>query len=190
MPRIFVAIPLPAGVAAALADVLPRDLPGLRRVDAALLHFTLAFIGQVPEQQVSGVRTAVETAVRGSEPFAVALDSVGRSPESGRIRIVWGGASAAAARIERLGAAVRAELGRRRLPFDPRPLWAHVTLARVRDEASADDARSIVAAVEAARVPEGLEFAAGAVHVMESRLSSKGPLYSSRARIPLTGPAR
>jgi 2'-5' RNA ligase len=109
----------------------------------------------------------------------------------------------AADRVVRLGGAVRAELLRRQVRFDAKPLRAHVTLARVRDGASDDEARAIAAAVTAARL-DGLAFRADEVQVVESTLSSrvppggsrvppggsKAPLYSSRARIPLAGPSR
>lgn len=190
MPRLFIGIPLPPDVAAGLARLAPADLAALRHVDPGLLHFTLAFLGQVEEARVGEVGEAVRTATDGAEGSAIVFDTVGRFPETGRIRIVWAGASGADARVEGLGTVVRAELERRQLPFDRRALRAHVTLARVRDRASAADMGAIADAVAAARVPAGLAFRADAVHVMESRLSAKGPLYSSRARIPLAGPSR
>lgn len=188
MPRIFVAIPLPPAVAADLARSLPA-LPGLRRAEPDLLHLTLAFVGRIAEERVPDVVAAAEAAARGSGAFDVPLTAVGRFPDHGPPSVVWAGTGAAAEAIERLGAAVRAELGRRRIPVDAKPLRAHITLARVRDGATADEARAIDAAVKAARTGT-LAFRAEDVHVMESRLGPKGPRYSSRARIPLAGRPR
>lgn len=185
MPRIFVALPIPPETAGALAGLLPQELSGLKRVGAELLHVTLAFIGSVGEERVPEIATAVEAAASGGRAFDVAIDGLGRFPPSGRPQVLWVGTGAAAAEIERLGELVRAGLARGRVPFDPKPLRAHVTIARVRDDASADEAKAIAAAVAGARAPAGLRFRADAVHVMESTQSPRGPRYSSRARIPL-----
>lgn len=188
MPRLFVAIPLPRDVAGEAASIVP-PLPGARPVAPELMHLTLAFLGQVGEERVADVTASARAAAGTMGPFPVELRSVGRFPEHGRPSVVWLGTSPKAAdAIVRLGASVRAELLRHQVPFDPKPLRAHVTLARIRDRSGDDEARAIVAAVNAARVPRDLSFVASAVHVMESRLSREGPLYSSRAELPLTGP--
>lgn len=184
------AIPVPAQVAAALDRLLPA-LPSLRRVAPELMHVTLAFIGQVGEERVADVTEAVGVAALTSGPVPIDLSTVGSFPVHGLPRVVWAGAGPRAAEaIVRVGASVRAELLRYGVPLDPKPLRAHVTIARVREEASDVDARALAAAVTAARLGRELAFLASSVHVMESRLSSKGPLYSSRAEVPLVGPSR
>lgn len=188
MPRIFVAIPLPAAVAAELADMVPA-VPGLRRVAPELLHLTLAFVGQIAEERVAEVVAATASAARACAPFDVPLDALGRFPAHGKPTVLWVSAGAAGPSIERLGEAVRTELGRRRVPFDAKPLRAHVTLARVREGTSGEEARATIAAVRGARVGP-LAFRAAEVQVMESRLGPKGPRYSSRARLTLEGAVR
>lgn len=193
MLRIFVALPVPLEVSSLLAAVLPGDLAGLRRVGADLLHVTLAFVGWMGEERLADVTAAVGPAAREVRAFRVGLEGVGRFPPSGRPSVIWAGVGdEARAEIERLGQLVRSGLERRRVPFDPKPLRSHITLARVSDRATEEEARSIAAAAAAARLPAGLAFRAEAVHVMQSVLTRAGPRYSSRARIPLPegGPAR
>jgi 2'-5' RNA ligase len=185
VPRIFIAIPLPPDVAAAVGRVLPPELGGLRRVDPAILHFTLVFLGQVPEARLADVTAATEAAVTGQAPFAVAVRSVGRFPAHGPPRIVWAGAPEATATLARLGAELRSELEHRGLPFDAKPLQPHITLARVRDEAGRADVEGVEAALRTARLDAS--FVADALHVMESTLSQRGPRYSSRAEVRLRG---
>lgn len=188
MARIFVAIPIPPNVASALDRVLP-PLPSLRRVAPDLMHVTLAFVGQTGEEQVRAVVEAATVAAQAHGPFTFELSDVGRFPGHGRPRTLWVGTGARTAdAIVGLGASVRAELLRHRVQFDPKPLRAHVTLARVRDDAGDDDARAIAAGLAAARVD--LAFTAASLHVMESKLTAKGPLYSSRQEVPLAGPPR
>jgi 2'-5' RNA ligase len=185
--RIFVAIPIPLDVARPLAAIVPQGLGGLRHVEPEFLHVTLAFVGSIDEPRVADVVAAVEAAAGGQERFRIELAGVGRFPPTGRTRFIWAGAAGSAERIEGVGDRVRSELARRGLPFDPKPLRAHVTLARMREGATAEEARAVAAAVAAARVPAGLGSIADEVHVVESTLSPRGPRYSSRARVPLQG---
>jgi 2'-5' RNA ligase len=186
VPRIFVAVPLPSDLARTVAALVPVH-PALRRVDPARLHFTLAFIGSLPEERLADAVGAATAAAQGARAFTVPLDEVGRFPPSGPQRVVWAGSSdpAAGSRIVELGAAVRAQLARRSVPFDAKPLLPHVTLARVRDSATREDLRAIREALASVRVPPGLSFAARTVHVMESVLRSTGPRYTARATIEL-----
>lgn len=186
MPRIFVAIPLPAGLARTIAALIPEH-PVLRPVDPALLHFTLAFVGNLHDDRVHAVTAAVTSAAGPVRGFGVPIDTVGRFPARGAPRVVWAGTAdpAAGARILELGATVRAELARQAIPFDAKPLLPHVTVARVRDEAGPADRRDLQHRLSAVHVPPGLSFVAESVHVMESVLGPKGPRYTSRAEIAL-----
>lgn len=186
MIRVFVALPIPAAIAARLAALVPAELGGLKRVAPELMHVTLAFIGWLPEERVEAVGEAVADAASASSAFDIPLVEVGRFPGPGRPRVLWVGPTAdAVARIERLGGLVRDELTRRSVGFDPKPLVSHVTLARVREEATAEQARAVAEAMASARVPEGLALVADAVHVMRSVLGRQGPRYSSLARVAL-----
>jgi len=184
VPRIFVALPLPIEAARALAGAVP-DAAGLRRVAPELLHFTLAFVGQVAEERMAEVAAATDAAARGVRAFDVPIDALGRFPATGPIRVIWAGTGPAAPLIGQLSGRVRAELERRAVPIDAKPVRAHITLARVREGLDAEEMSAIAMAMVAARVPDGLRFRADAVHVMESQLSPAGARYSSRARILL-----
>lgn len=189
MPRLFVALTIPPDVAGTVAALVPPELPGLRRIAPELLHVTLAFLGATPEERVPAVVDAAEAAARGGAPFRIGIERVGRFPHSGRVRVVWAETAEGAEAILELGGRVREELERRRLPYDPKPLRPHVTLARVREDVGPDEGRRISVATASLPVPAGLGFEATAVDVMESVLGPRGPRYSFRARLPLGGRA-
>ena len=145
---------------------------------------TLAFLGQTPEERVADVTAAVEAAASGVTAFDIEIDHPGRFPPTGKPRVVWLGIGAGAPAMLALGDRVRAELVRREITFDRKPLRAHVTLARVREDVSLVDARSIAAATEAMRIPH-LRFRADAAVLFESVLSPRGPRYTPRSKAPL-----
>ncbi len=149
-----------------------------------LLHITLAFLGPTSDDRLSDVTAAIVLAASGITAFDIEVDHAGRFPPTGKPRVVWLGVGAGAPALLALGDRVRAELARREIAFDRKPLRAHVTLGRVREDVSLVDARSIAAAAEVMRVPH-LRFRADAAVLFESVLSPRGPRYTPRAKAPL-----
>lgn len=148
------------------------------------MHVTLAFLGPTSDERLADVTAAAEAAASRVTAFDVELDRPGRFPPAGRPRVVWLGIGAGAPALLTLGKHVRAEFGQRTIAFDKKPLRAHVTIGRVREDVALVDARAIAAAVEAMRLPH-MRFRADAVVVFESVLSPRGPKYTPRAVVPL-----
>jgi RNA 2',3'-cyclic 3'-phosphodiesterase len=182
--RLFVAIPLPPDLATRASEILPISLPALRRVKAENLHVTLAFLGQTPDERLDDVTGAAKEAAKPVAPFRLAFDRVGRFPERGRPRVVWLGIADGAPSVLELGAGVYASLQSRGLRFDERPLAPHLTLARVAEDASAAEAKTVGSAVETL-VVESLQFEVTDIAVVQSVLSPKGPRYTALATVPL-----
>jgi 2'-5' RNA ligase len=182
--RLFIAIPLPAEVAARAAAILPTALPGLRRVSPENLHVTLAFLGWTPDEQLASVTEAAGEAAASVRPFRLAFDRAGRFPERGRPRVAWLGIADGASSVLELGAGVSASLRKRALRFDDRPLAPHLTLARVADDATAAEAKTVGAALEGLAVAN-LGFPVDGIAVVQSVLSPKGPRYTALTTVPL-----
>lgn len=148
------------------------------------MHVTLAFLGQTSDERLGDVTAAVEAAASNVTAFDIEIDHPGRFPPTGKPRVVWLGIGAGAPAVLALGERVRAELARRDITFDRKPLRAHVTLARAREGVALVDARAIAAAVEAMRIPH-LRFRADSAVLFESVLSPRGPRYTPRSSASL-----
>jgi len=183
--RLFVAVALPPDVASAAFAILP-EIPALRRVKPDLMHVTLAFLGTIDDARLDDVIAAAADAATSQPAFPVSLDSLGRFPPGGAPTVAWLGIGQGASEMTALAASVHRTLAARSLPFDAKPFRPHVTLGRVRENADRAEVRAVAAALARGRVPQ-LEFTADAISVVESRLSSKGPRYTARAVIPLSG---
>jgi len=182
--RLFVAVHLPTELTDRAAALLPLALPAVKRVRPELMHLTLAFLGWTPDERLDAVCDAARAAVAGHRAFDLSLSGAGRFPASGRPRVVWLGIGEGAGALAGLAESVTAQLRGRELSFDDRPFAPHLTLARVRDDASGAEARTVAAAVDALVVPE-LRARIGAIAVVESVLSPKGPRYTDRLAVPL-----
>ena len=182
--RLFVAVHLPTELTDRAAALLPAALPAVKRVRPDLMHLTLAFLGWTPDEQLEAVNDAARAAAAGHAAFDLTLSGAGRFPASGRPRVVWLGIGDGAGPLAALAESVGGELRDRQLSFDDRPFAPHLTLARVREEASGAEARTIAAAVDAVVVPE-LRARVDRIAVVESVLSPKGPRYATRLEVPL-----
>jgi RNA 2',3'-cyclic 3'-phosphodiesterase len=182
--RLFIAIPLPPDLAARASEILPASLPALRRVKAENLHLTLAFLGPTPDARLPDVAQAAKEAAVPVSRFRLSFDRAGRFPERGRPRVVWLGIADGAPGVLELGAGVYAGLRTRGLRFDDRPLAPHLTLARVAEDASAAEAKTVGAALPDLEVGR-LAFEVLEIAVVQSVLSPKGPRYTAVATAPL-----
>jgi 2'-5' RNA ligase len=182
--RLFVAVHLPTELTDRAAALLPATLPALKRVRPEQMHVTLAFLGWTSDERLDAVNEAARAAAAGHRAFDLTLSGAGRFPASGRLRVVWLGIGEGADALAALAGSLTAELRRRHLSFDDRPFAPHLTLARVRDEASGAEARTVGVAVDTLAVPE-LRAHIDAIAVVESVLSPKGPRYTDRLEVPL-----
>jgi len=182
--RLFLAIPLPPDIAARAAEILPMSLPALRRVKPENLHLTLAFLRHTPDERLDDVSGAAADAAARVSPFTLSFDRAGRFPDRGRPRVVWLGIAEGEASVLELGVGAYAGLRSRSLRFDERPLAPHLTLARVAEDASSAEAKTVGAAIDELAIPE-LRFEVGEIAVIQSVLSPKGPRYTSLATAPL-----
>ncbi len=84
----------PAGVLAEIAaEVAPRraEWPGLRWVDDALWHVTLAFLGEVPDTVLPELDVRLARAAARHAPMRVWFGSAGAFPSPSRARTFWVG---------------------------------------------------------------------------------------------------
>ncbi len=159
---------------------------GLKRVAPQLLHFTLAFIGYVPEARLDPAQIALRAALADRPAIRARLGNLGAFPNARRPRVVWVGLAEGAVEARTYALAVRQELAAREVPFDDAPPVAHLTIARLRDDVGGVDRSALAQAVTAlaSEVPP-LAFRLDTAVLFESRLSPRGPTYLPLREVPL-----
>ena len=185
--RLFIACELPEDAKQGLGRIqegLKRDGAErlLRWVRPEGVHLTLKFLGAVPRSDVERLKNALAPAI---EPFALTLRPATIGTFGGaRMRVVWvgleGDIDALAALAGRVDAAV-APLGFER---ERRPFAAHLTLARVRDQAGDEERRRLALQIRGYRLPALPSMTLSEVALMESRLGPGGSAYHRLAVFP------
>ena len=137
VPRLFVAVPVPAEVAARIGAVvdsaraaLGDDGSRVRWVQLEGLHVTLRFLGPTPAGRVAEVAQAVDAGTADAAGFEVMVAGAGAFPSLERPRALWLGLRGGADQLADLAAKLDAELIGRGWGFEPRPFRPHLTIAR------------------------------------------------------------
>lgn len=112
--------------------------PEAKWVPPENVHLTLAFLGEMPEMEVSPLSASIDGATAGLEPFPAALGSFGRFPKGGKARVLWVGIEEGAKELEQVARAVWAGVAPWYTPED-RPFAAHLTVARFKDPCRVDE---------------------------------------------------
>lgn len=184
MTRTFIAIELDDTMRAALTRVearLARAAPSLRWTDAAKLHLTLAFLGELDDAQVQTAITAAQSAAARTRPFRVALAGTGYFGARWAPRVVWAGVGGETRVLLAAQARLADELAARGFPREGRAFAPHLTLARIKQPLAPAELERLLAAIERPPAGDTAAMTANSMVVMKSELRREGALYTPLA---------
>ena len=168
MPRLFVAVDLTPPSVAALMQIQPRPVPGLRLATASQMHLTLHFIGEAETQEVIAALIKVQC-----PEFPLKVQGVGKFPPRGAPTVLWAGILADRGLLK-LHAAIAAELQAAGFSTETRPYAPHITLARCTGDVSSSRVEDFLRRNEDLSLPP---FTVTEFHLYSSVLSSGPPRY-------------
>ena len=181
--RLFLALDPPAEVVADLDRALGplrKAHPELRWATADRWHLTLAFYGEVPDEDVERLQWRIAGKVAGCPALDLRFAGAGRFGG----HVLWVGVQGDRRPLGELA---------KRVAVDERPFRPHLTVARAREGRTPEgrrirgeaDLRPLVAELEGYAGPG---WRADAVRLIRSRLGPN-PTYEDVAVWPLAGPA-
>jgi 2'-5' RNA ligase len=186
-----VAIELPPPVKAELAGIQSKfkaaRMDFLRWVAPDSIHLTLKFLGEVPGERLPELTTAVSEATKGAAPFTLKLDQVGVFPNARMPRVLWVGVGGETAALKSLQKNVDTAYGALDFPAEGREFTAHLTLARVRDEATPAQRQSLGEMAMKMRQESASQFRVAGINLMRSQLMPGGAIYTALATAGFTG---
>jgi len=156
--------------------------PELGWIGEDRLHLTLKFLGEQPESRVDALATALATTAAQHRELSMTVGGVGAFPNFRRARVVWMGVSQEP-RLELLHHDLEVAYDALGCELEGRPFRPHLTLARVRDALPVERMRSLWRAAK--RIEYNTDFAVQSVDLMQSDLSSGGPVYTTLLSAPL-----
>lgn len=187
--RAFLASELPAK----LQDAIHQSTAGLRQalgddlvrwVPARNVHLTLKFLGDISPSSVNLIQQMLVTEASQFSPFEMEVQGLGCYPNPRRPRVLWVGLQAPP-ELASLQRAIEAAAARLGYESEERGFSPHLTIGRVRQNASTSDLQKIRSAIEAARVPSLGTVLVDAVHLFKSELQPQGSIYTRLFSAPL-----
>lgn len=187
--RSFIAIELPDELKQALTQLesrLKTDRQSyVKWVNPNSIHLTLKFLGGIGVSSVAEITRAIGAAVQGSAPFRLKTGELGVFPNPKRVQVVWVGLVGEVAKLSNLQERLEASLAPLGFPPEKRRFTPHLTLARLRDRASAVEREAMGELVAKTRFDGATEITVDAISLMKSELTRAGPIYTRISRVEL-----
>lgn len=178
MIRAFIALELPHAARLTLAklqNALRRDLAPVRWVRPEGIHLTLKFLGDIPDERVAEIGSALAAAVQERPPLNIVIKGLGVFPGVRKARVIWAGLGGETADLIDLHHEVDVALASLGFDREGRPFKAHLTLGRFK---KAPPAPALVAALEERSDYPPCEIKAQRVVLYRSELRPQGARYT------------
>jgi 2'-5' RNA ligase len=149
------------------------------------IHLTLSFLGEIGPVQVEAVKGVMDKIAFASPAFNLSLDHVGAFPSLRQPQTVWVGIQGDMEILSRLHKNLEESLRVTGYKPEDHAFKPHLTLARVRDEASVQARQSLgEALVRVPGVKSGI-ISVTEISLFKSELTRSGPIYTRlyRAKI-------
>ncbi|MGM0451927.1 MAG: RNA 2',3'-cyclic phosphodiesterase [Thermodesulfobacteriota bacterium] len=185
--RSFVAIELPAPIQQALgqlqAQIRETGLSAKWSVPENI-HLTLQFLGDVSPAAIAQIGESMAATAAGFFPMELYGQSVGVFPGVKRARVLWTGVGGDTEVLGRLQQDLADRLSQIGFEKEKRRFAGHFTLARFKDRV---DPETVISVTRQFGDFVTQAFVVDAIHLFESRLTPKGPVYSKLKTCALAG---
>jgi len=188
MTRTFIALDMDESLRRFLGEIisqLARELPDLRWVDPAGIHLTLAFLGELTDEQLAAAKHASEVAARKATPFDYRLKGLGIFGSSLQPRVIWMGVEdqpsgqVQGSPLQQLHRVLSKELELHGFEVEKRPFSPHLTLARIKQPLSPDQQQRLQRLLHSKQAGASSAFYhMDHLCVMKSELSRSGAKYT------------
>ncbi|VVB88285.1 RNA 2',3'-cyclic phosphodiesterase [uncultured archaeon] len=177
MIRTFIAVELPKKFVPEIQRIGSLiKMPGVKLVEPGLVHITMKFLGDIHEDKVEPIASAL-SAIK-CKPFKAAIKEVGVFPKPSYARVIWFGAHGDFDKLHR-------EVERVLSPFSfekEDDFTAHATLARVKEPVNRIELLEKIKNIGDADLGT---FNVSSVTLKKSTLTPRGPIYETLKEIKL-----
>ena len=177
--RLFVAIDLPESTKQVLVDLDPK-IRGVRWTEAAQMHLTIGFFGDVPEDVDLALREKLSAIEFGA--FFLPITGVGVFPPKGPPKIIWIGVGRGHPHLFQVHKRVQEAALAAGIEPELRPWHPHITIARCRDVAP----QSIRKFLQSNADLDAGMIRVEEFHLYSSKLTPAGPIHTRELTMSAT----
>jgi len=180
--RSFIAIELPEeakkGLARLRKELERNEHRFVKWVDPGGIHLTLKFLGNISSKRVTEITEAIKEAAQGISPFHLEISGLGAFPSLGHTRVLWVSVGGEVDKLSGLQQNIDSALAALGFAKEERPFVPHLTLARIREGASAPERRSFGELVSSTTFEDKYHVEVEAIRLMRSQLTPAGAIYT------------
>ncbi|MFN7105766.1 MAG: RNA 2',3'-cyclic phosphodiesterase [Pyrobaculum sp.] len=153
----------------------------IKLVERENLHFTLRFLGEIPQSRVNDVVKTLS--MLRFNKFQLGLAGIGVFPDLSRPRVLWVGVSQGVEEIKKVAKAIRESVDRYAAHVEKEEFVPHLTIGRIKSGRNIERVRDLVS--------RHREISFGVIEVdkvklKKSVLTPRGPIYSDLFVLSLT----
>jgi 2'-5' RNA ligase len=189
--RSFIAIELPDELKLELTQLEARlkvgKQPWVKWVDPYSIHLTLKFLGGIAADRIGQITRAMEEAAQGISPFHLEVKDLGVFPNLRRVQIVWVGMGGEVDKLGQLQQRIESSLASLGFTAETRRFTPHLTLARLRDQASPDERQRFGQLIASTKFEAIYTIKVDSINLMRSQLTREGAIYSRLSSVGLRG---
>jgi len=188
MTRTFIALDLNKELQRFLGVIISQasqDLPDLRWVEPTGIHLTLAFLGELSDEQLAAAIRASEEAAQKAIPFEYRLKGLGIFGSTHQPRVIWMGVEdlpsgkIQGSPLQQLHRVLTRKLELRGFEIEKRPFSPHLTLARIKQPLSPDEQQRLQRLLHSRLAgSSSAVYQVNNLCVMKSELSRAGAKYT------------
>jgi 2'-5' RNA ligase len=190
--RSFIAIELPDELKLELTQLedqlKPNRQPWVKWVSPEGIHITLKFLGDIAVEMTGAITKAIEEAVQGISPFHLEVKGLGVFPNLKRVQVAWVGISGEVDKLSQLQKRIETTLTPLGFAPESRPFTPHLTVARLRDQASLDERQRFGQLIANTKFETAYTIEVDAISLMRSQLTREGAIYSLISLVELKKP--
>jgi 2'-5' RNA ligase len=189
MLRAFIAIEFSGGLQKEISQVSEllqkkAGKTGVRWVVPENIHLTLKFLGDVSPSAVAVIQDTIVAEASLHSTFSIKIGGIGAFPNQNRPRIIWLGVDAPPA-LESLQRGVESVAAKLGYTPEERPFSPHLTLGRVRENASASELAMLTSTLKEIKVETLGIMAVEEIQLFNSDLHPGGSVYTRLFSAPL-----
>jgi 2'-5' RNA ligase len=182
MLRTFIAIELPGDLQIEISQIIGRlqnkaGKSGVRWVSAENIHLTLKFLGDVSSSAITDIQELLKLEAAHHHPFTATIGGVGAFPNQKRPRIIWLGVNSPP-ELASLQHGIESALAKLGYLLDERPFSPHLTLGRVRENASTTELAALASALKDIQIGILGKVTVDNIHLFKSDLQPGGSVYT------------
>ncbi|MDR9459461.1 MAG: RNA 2',3'-cyclic phosphodiesterase [Dehalococcoidia bacterium] len=190
--RAFIAIELSDPIKVSLSSLIAKlrskehhSAKYVKWVDPKGIHLTLKFLGNIAPDQVPRIIESITPSTQSLSPLKLQLGKLGAFPNLQRPRVIWVAVTGEVKPLITLQQDVEQALAPLGFPPEGRSFSPHLTLGRLREQATPMERSSIGSIISATEFEGGPTLEVDQIFLMRSTLTPSGAIYNHLASIKL-----